>query len=206
MSATRQRRGGKPLKRVTARRAERRTIVVFCEGSKSEPAYVNGVRRLPGVTANTAMTIVVDPIQGTPVTLVEAAIRKSQDDEVDECWCLFDVEWPLNHPRLAEAVDLATRNGIHLAISNPCFELWLLLHHQDWSRFENTDVVERASRALEKRKGKSIDAAFYLPHRQEAVRRAVVLEQRHSRSGTTLPDDNPSSGMHKFLAAVERPR
>jgi hypothetical protein len=46
----------------------------------------------------------------------------------DEVWCVFDVD---EHPKLAEARDQANANGIQLAVSNPCFELWLLLHFQE---------------------------------------------------------------------------
>ena len=43
-----------------------------------------------------------------PLTLVNAAVeagaRNSEEQgEIDEVWCLFDVEWPKNHPKLREA-------------------------------------------------------------------------------------------------------
>ncbi|GAA4972279.1 RloB family protein [Actinoplanes utahensis] len=199
------RRGGKSLKRATGRRPELRTLVVFCEGEKSEPDYVNGLKRLPHVLRNTALNLEIHPEQGAPITLVRMAIERKSDPEVDECWCLFDVEWPQNHPSLHAATTLAKAHGINLAISNPCFELWLILHHRDHPRFDNTDVVERASRALEGRKGKGIDAGFYMPLRKEAARRALLLDKRHASAGVSFPHDNPSSGMHRFLAAVEGP-
>ena len=195
---------GKPLKRVTGRRRELRTIVVFCEGKRSEPDYVIGLKRLPGVADNTALDVVIHPEQGAPLTLVEMAVRRQSDPEVDECWCLFDVEWPQNHPNLDAAVALAAANGIHLAVSNPCFEIWLILHHKDHSRFDTTDAVERLSRTFDKRKGKRIDADLYMPLRKEASRRAAVLDKRHAADGKRFPRDNPSSGMYRFLAALER--
>ncbi|GLY05614.1 RloB family protein [Actinoplanes sp. NBRC 101535] len=199
----RRRTGGKPLRRAPGRRPELRTIVVFCEGIRSEPDYVLGLKRLPEIAENTALNIEIHPEQGAPITLVEMAVARKSDPEVDECWCLFDVEWPLNHPSLDAAVALAKANDIHLAISNPCFEVWLILHHEDQFRFENTDVIERRSRILDRRKGKGIDAAAYMPLRKEAFRRAAALEKRHAKDGRKLPHDNPSSGMHRFLAAVE---
>jgi hypothetical protein len=57
----------------------------------------------------------------------EARSRAIEEEaEIDEFWCVFDVEWPRNHPGLLEAVQQAQANGIYLAISNPCFELWLM--------------------------------------------------------------------------------
>ncbi|MDN5854008.1 MAG: RloB family protein, partial [Actinomycetia bacterium] len=83
---------------------------------------------MPEIRANTAISIEIDPEAGAPLTLVERAVERSRDDEIDECWCVYDVEWPRNHPNLAQAWRLADRHGIRLAVSNPCFEIWLALH------------------------------------------------------------------------------
>ncbi|MCO8276824.1 RloB family protein [Actinoplanes sp. TRM 88003] len=196
-------RSGKPLKRRAGSRRELKTIVVFCEGKNTEPDYVGGLKRLPQVQDSTALNIEIHPEQGTPLTLVEMAVGRITEPEVDECWCLFDVEWPQNHPNLNAAVALADANGVQLAISNPCFELWLILHYQDHTRFENTSAVEKASRQLDRRKGKTIDASVYMPLRQAAGRRAAALDRRHAKDGNVFPNNNPSSGMHRFLEAVE---
>nr|MDT0660931.1 RloB family protein [Micromonospora sp. DSM 115978] len=198
------RREAKSLKRATAHRPELRTVVVFCEGRNSEPDYVNGLKRLPEVADNTALNLEIHPEQGVPLTLVKRAVQRKADPEVDECWCIFDVEWPKNHPHLFEARQLAEAKGIRLAISNPCFELWLILHFRDLTRFVSTADAESMSRGLDGRTGKTIDSAAYIPRRREAVRRAERLEQRHTGNDTAFPDDNPSSGMHHFLRTLER--
>lgn len=179
--------------------------MVFCEGKNSEPDYVKGLKKIPEVAENTSLKIELDPEQGTPMTLVERAVRRKRDDtEVDECWCIFDVESPRPHPNLARATNMARDNrGVFLAISNPCFELWLTLHWEMQSRPETTDDAERRSRKHDKRAGKSIDAALYMPLRKVAAQRAEALEKRHSEAGTLFPNDNPSSGMHRFLRAVD---
>jgi hypothetical protein len=185
----------KDLRRKTATRPERKTVVVFCEGEASEPEYINALKRQPGVRDNTAISVevVVDP--GVPRTLARWAIDRSRDDEVDECWCVFDVEWPQNHPNLKEAVSLAKDHGIRLAISNPCFELWLILHRECPTGFMNTCDAERRSRELDGRTGKRIDAHAYMPLRSKASAHAAKLTQRHERNGTLFPQDNPSSSM-----------
>src|SRR5262249_49920866 len=45
----------------------------------------------------------------------------------DEYWAVFDVDHH-RHEELSTNAALAERHGYHLAGSNPCFELWLLLH------------------------------------------------------------------------------
>lgn len=178
-------------------------MVVFCEGIASEPDYLNAVKRLPEVRRDTSINIEIDPEQGVPLTLVMRAVeRKRCDDEVDECWCVFDVEWPRNHPNLIQAVRLSEEHGIGLAISNPCFELWLLLHHRDQTAFLDTCDAERQSRRRDRREGKRIDAAAYMPHRQVAAERAAALTRRHRDNLTEFPRDNPSSTMYELLAAI----
>ncbi len=194
----------KDLRRRVGSRPERKTVVVFCEGRESEPDYINGLKRLPHIRADTAIVIEVDPEPGAPLNLVRRAIDRRSDDEIDECWCVFDVEWPQNHPNLQQAVDLAGKHGIKLAISNPCFELWLILHLDGHTGFLTTDQADKKSRKLDGRQGKSIDPKVYLDHRETAAGRARALAARHTADGTSFPHDNPSSSMADFLASVER--
>ena len=45
----------------------------------------------------------------------------------DRVWCVTDVD----DFDMSSATRLAAAERIELAVSNPCFELWLLLHHED---------------------------------------------------------------------------
>lgn len=203
MASNPRRRGGKSLKRVAEKRPELRTVVVFTEGKNSEPDYINGLKADPAIVNGVALNLQVHPEHGVPLTLVDLAVACAEDPEVDECWCLFDVEWPKNHPNLHRAIDRAKAHGIKLAISNPCFELWLILHHRDYGKFSNSDDTERLSRRLDGRSGKSVDASIYIHLRKQAAKRAKKLAERHERNGTYFPNDNPSSGMYLFIESLE---
>lgn len=180
--------------------------MVFCEGVVSEPDYLNGLKRLPEIRGNIAVSVEIDPEQGVPLTLVNMAIDRLHDDEVDECWCVFDVEWPQHHPHLKKAIALAREHGVSVAVSNPCFEMWLLLHFEYQTRSMTTADAVRRSRHFDGRRGKRIDPSVYLPHRRTAARRAVDLKKRHLRNRTPFPQDNPSSTMSDLLAAIENPQ
>jgi RloB-like protein len=193
----------KDLRRRPGFRPERRTVIIFCEGEASEPDYLGGLKRLPEIHDRTMIDIEIDPAHGVPLTLVKRAIERGADDEVDQCWCVFDVEWPRHHPNLAQAVELAKRHGIGLAVSNPCFELWLILHLQEQTGFLTTAESERRSRLLDGRTGKRIDPARYMPHRRTAAQRARALAERHAGNGTPFPKDNPCSTMSDLLVAIE---
>jgi hypothetical protein len=53
----------------------------------------------------------------------------------DECWLVLDTDHHLedNHrPNFIELIREAEKDRIHVALSRPCFEFWLLLHHENW--------------------------------------------------------------------------
>lgn len=201
--------GGRTLKRRVAVRQPRKTFVIFCEGERTEPEYLQALKRKPSVRDVAAVDIRVETSHGgAPLTLVSMAADArsraiSEEAEIDEFWCVFDVEWPVNHANLKETIDQAHRNEIGVAISNPCFELWLILHFQDQDRWLNNDQAAKLRRRLDGSSGKGVDAAKYMPFTGDAARRAAKLDERHSRDGSPFPENNPSSGMHRLLAAVE---
>lgn len=143
----------------------------------------------------------------TLVTLAIAARAKSaaEEAEVDEFWCVFDVEWPRNHPHLREAIAKAEANSIRLAISNPCFELWLILHYRNHGGWPDNSQAVELRRQLDGSTDKGLNAAKYMPQVAVAARHAALLDARHQRDGTTFPDNNPSSGMHCLIASVRPP-
>ena len=134
MARSRHERRSGSLRRQVGGRDPKRTFLVFCEGEKTEPAYLKALKREPAVRDVASVDIRVDEGTGgaVPLTLVEAAAEararsSGEDGEIDEVWCVFDVEWPQNHPNLKRALALARESGVRVAVSNPCFELWLAL-------------------------------------------------------------------------------
>lgn len=213
MGASRRRTLGRGLKRRVAVRQPRKTILIFCEGERTEPEYLNAQRHQPWVRDIAAVDLRVQSKRGglAPRTLVSHAVDAwhktlSEAAEIDEVWCVFDVEWPQNHPGLLDAVELAQRGGVLLAISNPCFELWLVLHFQDCGAWLDNDHASQLRRRLDRSDNKGIDAIAYMSLVHEAARRARDLETRHRSNGTSFPHDNPSSGMHRLIATIEQDR
>lgn len=137
--------------------------------------------------------------------LVEAACKdkRRNDLDIDHYWCVVDVESPQPHPHLNGARQMARDNGISLAISNPCFELWLILHHQDQTAHLATSKAVQLRHGLDGSESKHLDGAFYMERRGDASQRAQRLRSKHERDQTTFPHDNPSSDFDRFIADVE---
>lgn len=155
------RRGRDPsLRRRVAFRTPRRTFLVFCEGTRTEPDYIKALKLEPAVRESASVDIRVDLAASgaVPLTLVNAAAEArarsvQEQGEVDQVWCLFDVEWPRNHPDLPEARAKAEGSGVRLAISNPCFELWLALHFADHTAWLDNDDAGKLRRKHDKSSG-----------------------------------------------------
>jgi hypothetical protein len=198
------------LKRKVATRRPRKTLLIFCEGTRTEPDYLNALKRQPSVRDIAAIDLRVETKQGRtdPRSLVSLAVAARRraiegDDEIDEFWCVFDIEWPRNQPGLHEAMNKARQNGVEVAVSNPCFELWLILHFQDQSAWLDTEHACRLRRRLDASDGKGLSAAIYMPRAEVARQRAVALDERHRQDTTPFPHNNPSSGMHRLLATIQ---
>lgn len=185
---------------------------MFCEGLRSEPEYLEALRRERAVRDVAAVDLRIERQSGgsVPLTLLRMAVEAREradreQGEIDEIWCVFDVEWPTNHPGLKEALELARRHGIEVAVSNPCFELWLVLHFQDHRSWLDNDAARRLRRSCDGQVDKGVVGASYMAMRDLATVRAVALDWMHAQNGTSFPHDNPSSGMHRLIAAVSPP-
>ena len=210
MAKSRQGRRSGSLRRQVGVRDPKRTFLVFCEGEKTEPAYLKALKREPAVRDVASVDIRIDDETSgsVPLTLVEAAAKararsSGTNGEIDEVGCIFDVEWPQNHPNLDRAIARAREQGVRVAVSNPCFELWLALHFEDQTAWLDTAAATRLRRTLDGTSGKDLGGETYMSRRAAAARRARALDERHRGNDTEFPHDNPSSGMFRFLDAIE---
>jgi len=192
------------LRRSTATRPMKRTIYVLTEGDKTEPGYISALKNVDDVRRNNEFTIALGNEHSVPFSLVEEAMRVAKDPEIDTVWCISDIEAPQQHPNISRAIALAEKNPkVNLVFTNPCFELWLLLHDRDVTRYKSTDDMEREVQSLPSVSGKVItDGKYFMERREAAIRRAKDLRLRHQRNDSHRPHDNPSSDMDLFMAYV----
>lgn len=118
-------------------------------------------------------------------------------------WCVFDID---EHPYVAQAVELAASSGISVAISNPCIELWFLLHFQDQTAaLHRHDAQRRSCELLNCKKSPTAEALAELVTRYEdARRRAQELDRKHAGDGSP-PGSNPSSGAWRLIDRLRDP-
>jgi RloB-like protein len=126
--------------------------------------------------------------------------RRGRGDAHDQIWCVFDVD---EHARLAEAVDMAAANQIEVGVSNPCFELWLILHFQEQAAPIERDEAQRIASGL-LGCGKSLTPKALtelIASYEDAIKRARRLEAMHVENGS--PErSSPSSGVWRLVNEI----
>lgn len=127
-----------PRDRRQSLRTPLKTLRIFCEGEKTEPNYINEYLQHFRDDKRAAGVKVEKCNKNTPVELVKDAIdRKNSRKSLagDEFWVVYDREAASKYPREkhVEAWNIAKAGGIKIALSNVCFEFWILLHFLDSS-------------------------------------------------------------------------
>jgi hypothetical protein len=101
---------------------------------------------------------------------------------------------------------LANRNNINLAISNPCIELWFILHFERHTAYiERQPAQRRAEDLLGCSKVLTDSALSVLAERYDRARdRAIRLDEKHAGDGSP-PASNPSSGVWRLIDLIRTP-
>jgi hypothetical protein len=173
-------------------RTPRRRILVYAGGLRTEPAYLTGLIRHGDGQLDAAVTVKSRGLDPRQLVQHAAAFAKRSRDLFDEVWCLVDVD----EFDVDVAVTEAQRAGVKLAVSNPCFELWLLLHHAECRAHcaGYHDVVARLKKHVPSYEKARLDFADYVLGIGDATKRANDLGGDHKR--------NPSTGMWRLVEMI----
>lgn len=199
------RKRARELERRPPRIDPRPRILVVCEGTVTEPAYLYDLSH----DLRAVVNVVVDEAGVGPKACVERAVKekhkvrraaKAAGDDGSlyaDIWCVFDID---DHPQIPDARQQAAAHGIRLAISNPCFELWLLLHFQAQTAFLDRYSAQSICRGHMPGYVKKAPFDALKPLYDAAVSRATDLHARNERDEE--PDKNPSTGVHVLTERI----
>lgn len=187
-------------------------VVVVCDDSATAPAYFELLKR--DVKASVTLNVVRAPRHGaSPNDVVEIAVnqkanltsgeKKNDAEPGDAVWALFDTEHkPHDRQRAKEAKEKANRENINVAVSDPCYEVWTLLHLEDAGQpFADCQAVIKQVKNAWKKKfnqpfGPKAQAKYdkILPFRHEAVERA----KKHHNAG-----NSSTTEVYKLIEHIE---
>ncbi|NDJ12695.1 MAG: RloB domain-containing protein [Acidobacteriia bacterium] len=173
------------LKRRRATKQVNPTYLIVCEGDVTEKNYLTDLRchyRIP---------LTFRFISGCgPLTLVQKAVeeKRKRVRDFDRIWVVCDVD---EHPNIPAAKVQARANSIPMAISNPCFDLWALLHFQDQNAYIDRKVLRVVCQQHMPGYAKNLPLDKWLPGLTMALERAKQLRARNQQNETV--GGNPST-------------
>lgn len=118
-----------------------RLVVIAGEGRYTESIYFNAVKnelRAPNVHVE---VLDRNSDESSPESVhhqITDFMRQYNIEDDDELWLVIDRDrW---HERmLSQVAQLCAQNShLHFCMSNPCFELWLLLHLEDVNQYDDS--------------------------------------------------------------------
>jgi hypothetical protein len=190
------RRQSPDLRRRPAKREPKRRFIIYCEGAKTEPGYFTALRR-----HCSSVLIEIEPVGvgGEPFTVAGKAVQRAQElglipndcaratdsfEEKDEVWAVFDRD---AHEKFHNAVQKCQSNRVHVGRSNPCFELWLILHHEDYDKSDGRHAVqslcEQVCAGYDKHSVKTPDCTNLMARIEAAIKRAEDQLARRKNEG-----------------------
>ena len=174
-----------------APRKMKRAFLVFCEG-RTEECYVQELRRRYRAPIRIVAIRQGQDISDETVRRETEREKISPEDRV-EAFLMYDWDVPEVNARLESCA------GTKIC-SNPCVELWFLLHLRNWRSSLDSEECVKTLRAEKGwngyRKGDLSEPQRTLlwEKRDVAAQRAKALDEKR----------NPSTGVYKLLESIER--
>jgi hypothetical protein len=194
------------LRRRAPRRNPKTKIIIVCEGKVTEPQYLSELARHCG--ALVSIDLIIKGGMGVPLSILQRAreVLVQRDDEFgqnDQVWAVFDRD---EHPEVARAIHESIAAGISVGFSNPCFELWLVLHYRDFDAPVSRGEIQRTLRGLmpkyNPRGPKEIAFADICDAVETAEARAEAMEAR--RTNERNERGNPCSTVYKLTREIRK--
>jgi hypothetical protein len=199
----------RPLARDAASLRDDRQFFVACDDTYAPKQYF-GFFRLSRVHIQVVPSVDGRCAAGDVLKRLLEYSRQFDLEEDDELWMLLDTDHytKANHVKsFITTIRKAQKKNVNIALSKPCFELWLLLHHESESvvgSLSNASDVAQALRAklgqYDKTKLKQED--YPLNTVPDAVKRAERLDE--SITGGDIPQGNTSRVYLLWKAIVSK--
>ncbi len=186
-------------------RDERPRFLLCFEDAKSAPNYFEALRANRRLSQQ-MFIIDRDSSASDPKGVVDRAVTRAEDlhdkgefEDDDQVWCVIDVD---AHTTMNDAIQRARSNKIRLAISNPCFEYWLLVHFENSATpYANCDAVISALKKYisDYSKGKT-EFNDIIKQADETAKRARTLHQ--SKAEPDPVKCCPCTTIYKLIEAM----
>lgn len=183
----------RPLKRDTDSLRDDRLFIIACDDTYAPKQYFDFFNI-------TRIKVYVVPTEDGTSTAerVLGRLLEYKYEQDDELWMLLDTDHCAegNHKKgFIQAIKNAKERNVNIALSKPCFELWLLLHHVDEKVVEGLSNATETDKLLRKILGEYNKKNLKQEHYPLAsVLNACTQAEKLDREigGGDIPDSNTS--------------
>jgi hypothetical protein len=193
-------------KRKVGIRKPYRFVVIICEGEKTEILYFkNFNERYSGVKVEPLHKKCTDAKNIVKFAEQQIAEYSLDLDEGDGIWCAFDVDEKTNS-QIKDAISHAKTKEIGVALSNPSFELWYLLHYKSIFASITRENVNFELKKYIKNYSKNTDVFNLLsPNQSNAIKNAENLNRTHFKNQIDLEsrESNPSTQVFQLVNFIQ---
>jgi RloB-like protein len=200
-------RGAKSFRRAEPIREAYAFVLVVCEGTKSEPNYF---KRLRHVYRLSSANVVITPANGNdPISIVEFAKCQLETKNYDRVYCVFDRNGHHNYVKAIQR--LSQINHIVAIPSEPCFEVWVLLHFvYSTAPFKPIGADSGCAMVIKEvqkhfpKYAKGYDSVFddLEASMDQAIKHATQLSTHNDKVGST----NPATKVHMLVECLKNLR
>lgn len=187
-------------------RQPRSYILIVMEGETEEEYF----KQMSAVYKSETLTL-VHTLAST--SSWKDIMKKAAEEEAphgaqfDERWVVYDADKPIAEKTLQQSIDKAKEKNLQCAISNPCFEYWLILHHEYFTKQYNTKKCENKLKTLHPAYKKGDKAAMSLYMDPERLKNAM----KRAKDGLKWHKDNeskevcplPSTTVHLLVQSIQ---
>ena len=169
----------RPFKRLKPYRSYRKIFLIATEGTRTEPIYFDMFNsRQATIHVKILSTKKHDSSPPQVLQLAEGFVKEKGLNKKDEVWLVIDRDqW--TEEQLRGVLRGCQGASFNLAVSNPQFEYWLLLHFEDGSGVTRSrDCTQRLRRHLPHFEKSHLEVQKVEPGIPDAISRAEAKDNR----------------------------
>lgn len=191
----------RPLTRDKSSFRDDRLFIIACDDTYAPKQYFDFFK-----IARVQVHVITTQDGTSSARQVLERLKGFDHEEDDERWLLLDTDHYTQGPHqknFTEAISDAQQQGVNVALSKPCFELWLLLHHEEESAVDALTNANETEKALRTKLGQYNKSNLKQEHYPmglvaKACERAKRLDQK---ARGTIPACN-TSRVYKVWKAI----
>ncbi|XDD50937.1 RloB family protein [Leptospira sp. WS92.C1] len=194
----------RPLKREVLPLRDANLIIIACEGQKTEKQYFNSEI----FHSSRLQVIVLETKDGysAPKHILERLREYKNSHKLeasDQLWLMIDVDrWP--NEQISEVCSEALKmKNTSLAVSNPCFEIWLYLHFETLKQTVNSQDIEILLRS--KMGGSYNKSNLAIEHFKDSINEAVRRSKELDKNTASARwPENPGTHVYKVVEEIQK--